>query len=194
MKEERLFPPPADFAAKARIRSLEQYECCGRRRPATSRAFGELAGELHWFKPYEQGPPVGGCRWPNGSSAARPTCRYNCLDVHLGTPRQQQGGLHLGGRTRRHPRVTYQMLHARGVQVRQRAQVAGHRPRRRGGALHADGSRAAHRHAGLRGSGPSTRVVFGGFSAEAIADRNNDAAAKLLITADAGWRRGKHFR
>jgi len=35
-------------------------------------------------------------------------------------------------------------------------------------------------------------VVFGGFSAEAIADRNNDAKVKLMITADASWRRGKH--
>ena len=34
-------------------------------------------------------------------------------------------------------------------------------------------------------------VVFGGFSAEAIADRNNDAKAKVVITADGGWRRGK---
>src|SRR4029453_6008103 len=34
-------------------------------------------------------------------------------------------------------------------------------------------------------------VVFGGFSAEAIADRNNDAKAKAVITADGGWRRGK---
>ena len=34
-------------------------------------------------------------------------------------------------------------------------------------------------------------VIFAGFSAEAIADRNRDAAAKLQITADAGWRRGK---
>jgi acetyl-CoA synthetase len=34
-------------------------------------------------------------------------------------------------------------------------------------------------------------VIFGGFSAEAIADRNNDAQAKLVITADGGWRRGK---
>ena len=34
-------------------------------------------------------------------------------------------------------------------------------------------------------------VIFGGFSAEAVADRNNDAKAKLLITADGGWRRGK---
>ena len=34
-------------------------------------------------------------------------------------------------------------------------------------------------------------VVFGGFSAEAIADRNNDAKAKVVITADGGWRRGQ---
>src|SRR3989441_1039613 len=34
-------------------------------------------------------------------------------------------------------------------------------------------------------------VVFGGFSAEAIADRNNDAKATCIITADGGWRRGK---
>ncbi|MEZ6108261.1 MAG: acetate--CoA ligase [Pirellulaceae bacterium] len=36
-------------------------------------------------------------------------------------------------------------------------------------------------------------VIFGGFSAEAIADRNNDAQAKLVITADGGWRRGKRL-
>ena len=36
-------------------------------------------------------------------------------------------------------------------------------------------------------------VIFAGFSAEAIADRNNDAQAKLQITADAGWRRGKEL-
>src|SRR5204862_6343857 len=36
-------------------------------------------------------------------------------------------------------------------------------------------------------------VIFGGFSSEAIADRNNDAQAKLVITADAGWRRGQQL-
>jgi acetyl-CoA synthetase len=36
-------------------------------------------------------------------------------------------------------------------------------------------------------------VIFGGFSSEAIADRNNDAQAKLMITADSGWRRGKQL-
>src|SRR6185369_16736340 len=39
--------------------------------------------------------------------------------------------------------------------------------------------------------GATHSVVFGGFSAEAVADRNNDAQSKLVITADGGWRRGK---
>src|SRR5207237_6081728 len=39
--------------------------------------------------------------------------------------------------------------------------------------------------------GATHSVVFGGFSADAVADRNNDAKSKLLITADGGWRRGK---
>jgi acetyl-CoA synthetase len=36
-------------------------------------------------------------------------------------------------------------------------------------------------------------VIFAGFSAEAIADRNNDASAKLQLTSDGGWRRGKNL-
>src|SRR5207249_7957919 len=39
--------------------------------------------------------------------------------------------------------------------------------------------------------GATHSIVFGGFSADAVADRNNDARAKLLVTADGGWRRGK---
>ena len=36
-------------------------------------------------------------------------------------------------------------------------------------------------------------VIFGGFSAEAIAERNNNASAKVILTADGGWRRGKQL-
>jgi len=41
--------------------------------------------------------------------------------------------------------------------------------------------------------GAAHSVVFGGFSAQALADRINDASAKVLITADGGWRRGEVF-
>ena len=36
-------------------------------------------------------------------------------------------------------------------------------------------------------------IIFGGFSADAVADRNNDAQARIVITADGGWRRGKEI-
>jgi acetyl-CoA synthetase len=39
--------------------------------------------------------------------------------------------------------------------------------------------------------GAPHNIIFGGFSAEAVADRNNDAQARLIVTADGGWRRGK---
>ncbi len=39
--------------------------------------------------------------------------------------------------------------------------------------------------------GATHSIIFGGFSADAIADRNNDAQSKLVVTADGGWRRGK---
>ena len=43
----------------------------------------------------------------------------------------------------------------------------------------------------MPGSARRTAIIFGGFSADAVADRNNDAKARLIITADGGWRRGK---
>ena len=49
-------------------------------------------------------------------------------------------------------------------------------------------------HARLRADRRDSFVIFGGFSSEAIADRNNDAQAKLVITADGGWRRGSNCR
>lgn len=39
--------------------------------------------------------------------------------------------------------------------------------------------------------GATHSIIFGGFSADAVADRNNDAQAKIIVTADGGWRRGK---
>jgi acetyl-CoA synthetase len=53
MKEERIFPPPADFAARARIQSPRQYDQMYREAAADLEGFwGKLAAELHWFRPY----------------------------------------------------------------------------------------------------------------------------------------------
>ena len=150
-----------------------------------------MGGELHWFKPYEKvlqwDMPF--AKWFVGGQT---NVSYNCLDIHLGTPRQNKVAFIWEGEPGDTRMLTYQMLHAevckfanvlKSLGIGKGDVVALYMPMipelpiamlacARIGAVHS--------------------VVFGGFSAEAIADRNNDAAAKLMITADAGWRRGKH--
>ena len=150
MQEERLFPPPADFAAKAHIGSLADYEKMWNDAAADIEAFwGKLAAELHWFKPFtkvlEWNEPF--AKWFVGGKT---NASYNCLDAHLGTPRAEQGRHHLGRRAGRQPHAHLPAAAPRGLQVRQRAQEAGHQAGRRRVDLHADGARAGDRHAGLR--------------------------------------------
>jgi len=190
MQEDRLFPPPAEFAAQARIGSLAAYEALWKEAAADTEAFwGKLAGELHWFKPFTKvldwkEPLV---RWFVGGKT---NASYNCLDVHLAGWRRNKAALIWEGEPGDTRVFTYQTLHHEVCKfanvllklgVRQGDVVSIYMPMvpelaiamlacARIGAVHS--------------------VIFAGFSSEAIADRNNDASAKLQITADAGWRRG----
>jgi acetyl-CoA synthetase len=193
MKEERLFPPPAEFAAKARIKSMEQYEQLWKEAAADIAGFwGKMAGELHWFKPYEKvlewNEPF--AKWFVGGQT---NISYNCLDVHLGTPRQNKAAYIWEGEPGDVRVLTYQMLHQEVCKFANALKKLGigrgdvvsmYMPMipelaiamlacARIGAIHC--------------------VVFGGFSSEAIAERNNDSSAKLIITSDSGWRRGSQL-
>ncbi|MBN1587952.1 MAG: acetate--CoA ligase, partial [Pirellulales bacterium] len=193
MKEARLFPPPEEFAAKARIGSMEAYEKLYQEAAADPEAFwGKLAKELHWFKPFDkvldwQEPFA---KWFVGGQT---NVSYNCLDAHLGTPREDKKALVWEGEPGDTRVLTYKQLHhevckfanvLKKLGIGKGDVVAMYMPMvpelaiamlacARIGAVHS--------------------VVFGGFSAEAIADRNKDASAKLQITADGGWRRGKQL-
>ena len=155
MKEERLFPPPAEFAAKARIGSMEHYEKLYRQAAADLEGFwGNLARELHWFEPFHKvldwNEPL--AKWFVGGKT---NASYNCLNVHLATHRRNKAALDLGRRAGRHPRAHVPDVARRGLPLRQCAEAARRRPRRRGFDLHAAGAGAGHCHAGLRGSAPS---------------------------------------
>ncbi|HEX4149095.1 MAG TPA: AMP-binding protein, partial [Pirellulales bacterium] len=190
MQEERLFPPPAEFAARARIASRAAYEQLWQEAAGDIEAFwGKLAGELHWFEPFTKvldwQEPV--ARWFVGGKT---NVSYNCLDAHLGTPRQNKAAILWEGEPGDSRVLTYQTLHRQVSMFANVLKTLGVRPGdvvsiympmvpelvvamlacARVGAIHS--------------------VIFGGFSSEAIADRNNDAKARLVITADAGWRRG----
>ena len=130
MHEDRKFPPPAEFAAKAQIGSLEAYEELYARAKADPEKFwGDLAeSELHWFQPFtkvlEWNEPF--AKWFVGGQT---NVSYNCLDAHLTTPRREQGRHHLGRGAGRAADADLSAAASRGLQVRQCAEEAGREAR-----------------------------------------------------------------
>ena len=111
MKEARLFPPPKEFAAKAHIGSMEQYEKLWNEAAADLEGFwGKLANEIHWFKPYtkvlEWNEPF--AKWFVGGQT---NVSYNCLDAHLSTPRRNKAAFIWEGEPGDVRVYTYEMLH-----------------------------------------------------------------------------------
>ena len=194
MTEDRLFPPSAEFASKARIGSLDAYQQLYDEAKADPIAFWDKLGkeELHWFKPYDKvmewNDPY--ASWFIGGQT---NVSYNCIDVHLETVRRNKAAMIWEGEPGDIRTLTYQQLHRevckfanvlKGLGVKQGDVVSIYMPMTpelliamqacaRIGAVHS--------------------VIFAGFSAESIADRNNDASAKIQLTADAAWRRGKQL-
>jgi len=194
MQEDRLFPPSAEFSSDSHIPSMEAYQQLWDEAEADSEAFwGKLAEqELHWFKPFDkvldwQAPLA---KWFVGGTT---NVSYNCLDAHLGTPRQNKAAIIWEGEPGDQRTLTYQQLHRevckfanvlKGLGVGEGDVVSiymGMTPELAIACLACARIGAVH------------SVIFGGFSSESIADRNNDASAKLQITADAGWRRGSQL-
>ncbi|HWC89008.1 MAG TPA: acetate--CoA ligase [Pirellulales bacterium] len=190
MHEARVFPPPADFAARARIPSLAAYEQMWQEAAGDIEAFwGNLAGELHWFKPFTKvldwQEPL--AKWFVGGKT---NASYNCLDAHLGTPRQNKAAIIWEGEPGDSRVLTYQTLHHQVCKFADVLKKLGIKPGDVVSIYMPMVPELAIAMLACARVGAVHSVIFGGFSSEAIADRNNDAKARLVITADAGWRRG----
>ncbi len=192
MQESRLFPPSAEFSAQSRIKSLSEYEALWNKAAADPSAFWEelAKNELHWFTPFTET-----LRWNEPYAewfvGGKTNASYNCLDKHVAEGRGDQTAIIWEGEPGDQKKLTYAELLAKvckcasalkSLGIQQGDVVSIYMPMTpelaiamlacaRIGAIHS--------------------VIFAGFSAEAIAERNNDAKAKLIITADASWRRGK---
>jgi len=189
LKEERVFQPSEAFRQAARIRRLEDYEALYRESLEEPEKFwSRVASELHWFKPWDKvlewNPP--NARWFIGGQL---NLSYNCLDRHLAT-RGNKAAIIFEGEPGDSRILTYQQLHRevskfanvlKGLGVRKGDRVTIYLPMI---------PEAAIAMLACVRIGAVHSVVFGGFSASALADRINDAQAKVLITADGGWRRG----
>ncbi|MBS1769133.1 MAG: acetate--CoA ligase [Acidobacteria bacterium] len=193
LTEERTFPPSAEFAANAYVKSFQDYEKMYAEAEADLPAFwAKQAEALDWFAPWEKvldwEPPH--AKWFSGGKI---NASYNCLDRHLETSGDKTAIIWEGepGEERR---LSYRELHAevskfanvlKGLGVEKGDRVAVYMP------LVPELAIAIL--ACSRIGAPHT-VIFGGFSADSIRDRVNDCGCKAIITADGGYRRGREIR
>jgi acetyl-CoA synthetase len=194
LREYRVFPPPEEFSRKAHIQSLEQYETLYKQSIEDPEAFwAGVAQELHWFKPWDKVLEwnLPHARWFAGGQM---NLSYNCIDRHLDGPRRDKAALIWEGEPGEIRRLTYAELH---VEVQKFAN-----------ALKALGIKKGDRVAVYMGMTPELAiallacarigvihsVIFGGFAANAIADRVNDSGCVAILTQDSSYRRGNEIQ
>ncbi|MFN8951499.1 MAG: acetate--CoA ligase [Aphanizomenon sp.] len=190
LQEKRLFPPTSDFSQNAHIKSLADYQRLYDKAKADPQQFwAELAeSELHWVQKWDTvldwQPPF--AKWfVNGKI----NISYNCLDRHLTTWRKNKAALIWEGEPGDSRTLTYSQLHREVCQFANVLKQLGAKKGDRIGIYMPMIPEAAIAMLACARIGAPHSVVFGGFSAEALRDRLNDAEAKIVITADGGWRK-----
>jgi acetyl-CoA synthetase len=188
--EEKPIPPPEEFSKKARVGSLEEYREMYAAAQADPEAFwGEQAKLLNWFeapqKTLEWNPPH--AKWFVGGKL---NVAYNCLDRHL-EKNANKPALMWEAEDGSTIQFTFAELHERVCKFSNALEALGVKPGDCIAIYMPMIPEAAIAMLASARIGAVHSVVFGGFSATALADRIADAKAKLLITADGGYRRGK---
>jgi acetyl-CoA synthetase len=194
LREHRVFPPPPEFAAKAHVKSLEEYETLYRRSIQDPEGFwAEVASELHWFTPWTSvlDWQLPAAKWFVGGKI---NLSYNCVDRHALSDRKNKTAILWEGEPGETRRLTYGELH---LEVQKFANV-----------LKGLGVRKGDRVAVYMGMTPELAiallacarigavhsVIFGGFAANALVDRINDASCVAVVTQDGSYRRGLEVR
>ena len=190
LQEDRVFPPPPEFTKRARIRSRAEYDALCRRAADDPDAFwGEMAGQLRWMRPWERvldwEAPV--AKWFVGGQL---NVSDNCLDRHLDGPRRDKPAIIWEGEPGDRRVLTFAELHAEVCRFANVLTGLGVKAGDRVGIYLPMIPEAAVTMLACARIGATHSIVFGGFSAEALRDRMNDAEATVVVTADGGWRRG----
>ncbi len=190
LQEAREFPPPKSFQRHALLNSTQEYERLYRQSLDEPEKFwGEAAKRHHWFEPWTsvlewEEPHV---KWFSGGKT---NLAYDCLDRQVAEGRANKVAFFWEGEPGDKRTITYgqmldevsrfaNVLKGKGVTLGDR--VAIYMP------MIPEAIVAMLACARI---GATHSVVFGGFSSHALSDRINDAQAKLVITADGGYRRG----
>ncbi|MEX2295360.1 MAG: acetate--CoA ligase [Gemmatimonadota bacterium] len=186
LREDRRFAPPDEFREGAHVSDDGVRE----RAEADPEAYwASWAEELDWFRKWdmvlEWNPPH--ARWFEGGQL---NVSYNCLDRHLVGARRNKAALVWEGEPGDVRTYTYWDLHREVSRFAQALKDLGVQKGDRVAIYLPMIPEAAIAMLACARIGAPHSVVFGGFSPESLSDRINDATAKLLITADGGYRRG----
>ena len=192
--DQKVVPPGADFARKAHIKDMAQYQALYQRSVTDPEGFwAEQARRIHWFKPWtkvlEWDFHRAHIAWFLGG---RTNVAYNCLDRHVQAGKGQRTAiLWEGDDPKEDRRISYaellqqvcrfaNVLKSKGIQKGDRVCIY----------LPMVPELAVAMLACTR-IGAVHSIVFGGFSSQSLTDRIQDSSCRLLITADEGLRGGK---
>ncbi|HEY3252231.1 MAG TPA: acetate--CoA ligase [Ignavibacteria bacterium] len=188
--EKRVFKPKEAFSKVAHIKSMAQYKKMyteSIKQP--DKFWARVASELHWFRKWKSV-----LKWKSPHSqwfvGGKLNLSYNCLDRHLSTPRRNKAAIIWEGENGETATWTYQQL---SRQVCMFANVLKKMGIKKGDVVCIYMPMIPEIAVAMLACariGAVHSIVFAGFSASALVDRIGDASAKMVITADGGYRRG----
>jgi acetyl-CoA synthetase len=187
LREDRVFPPSDQFRARAVVRDEQVYADADR---DPEGHWARLAGELEWSRPWNQvldwQPPH--AKWFVGGQL---NASVNCVDRHARGPRRNKAAIIWEGEPGDRRTLTYFDLQREVSKCANVLKSLGTKKGDRVALYMPLVPELAIAMLACARIGAVHSVVFGGFSAESLRDRINDASARLLVTADGGFRRGQ---
>jgi acetyl-CoA synthetase len=194
LNETRIFNPSEEFSQKAQIKSLEEYERIYSEAESNPEEFwAKVAKELHWFRPWDQ-VLEWEAPWARWFVGGQINLSYNCLDRHVATWRKNKAALIWEGEPGEVRTLTYQQLLAEVCKFANVLKSLGIKKGDRIAVYMGMTPELAIALLACARIGATHSVVFGGFSANALIDRINDAQAVAVITQDGSYRRGSEVQ
>jgi acetyl-CoA synthetase len=191
LHEERLFPPPEEFARRALLGSREEYDRLYRESiDHPERFWGRMAEEVHWLRKWDQvlDWKLPEAKWFVGGKL---NASYACLDAQIDKGRGDKTAIIFESEPGEVMRITFNALREQVCRFANGLKKLGVKKGDRVTIYMPMVPEAAVAMLACARLGAAHSVIFGGFSSQAIVDRVEDAKSDLIITADGGFRRGQ---
>jgi acetyl-CoA synthetase len=191
LKESRSFAPQKAFAKSAHVGSLAAYDKMWKASVKSPDTFWAKQAKEHlqWIRPFKKTLEwkLPFAKWFVGGKI---NVSANCLDRHCSTATRNKAAIIWEGEPGDTRVLTYQDLLREVSKCANALKSLGIKPGDRISIYMPMIPEAIIAMLACTRIGAMHTVVFGGFSSDALADRNNDCGAKVMITADGGWRKG----